>query len=152
MAADYTQTTLSQQTPSTDTQILEAQVDAAWAGRRLDQAAAALFEGFSRSQLKSGIEKGALTLNGRQARPRDKVVTGDQLRFSFVPEAVDSCVAQPVPLNVVYRDDALFVINKQAGLVVHPAAGNPDGTLQNGLLHLDPELAARVAAVRRIMT
>jgi 23S rRNA pseudouridine1911/1915/1917 synthase len=111
------------------------------AGQRLDQALAQLFPDFSRSRLQEWIRDGRVQLDGRACRPRDKVLGGEQVRIraSFAQQGV--CRAQEIPLELVYADDAVLVINKPAGLVMHPAAGNPDGTLQNALLHFDPTLA-----------
>jgi 23S rRNA pseudouridine1911/1915/1917 synthase len=86
------------------------------------------------------------------ARPRDKVVCGDRLRLEVAVGAHDACLPEPIPLDLVYEDEHLLVVNKPAGLVVHPAAGNPDGTLQNGLLYFDSALAIlpRAGIVHRL--
>lgn len=122
------------------------------AGLRLDQAAAELFSDFSRERLKAWIKEGALTVDGGPARPRDKVHGGETL--ALVAELEDDARFEPedIPLDVVYEDDDVLVIDKPPGLVVHPAAGNPDGTLLNGLLHHCPALAAvpRAGIVHRL--
>jgi len=122
------------------------------AGRRLDQAAAALFPEFSRSRLKTWIESGAITVSGECAEPKRKVREGDELVLEAELEAEVELVSEPIPLVVRYADDALYVIDKPAGLVVHPGAGNPRGTLQNALLHLDSALAAlpRAGLIHRL--
>lgn len=127
-------------------------VPASLTGMRLDQAAAELFGGFSREQLKAWIKQGALTVNGGQGRPKDKVAGGERLELKaelagearFEPQAID--------LNVIHEDDEVLVLDKPAGLVVHPAAGNPDGTLLNALLHHCPELSTvpRAGIVHRL--
>lgn len=108
--------------------------------RRLDQAAAALMPEHSRSRLQSWIRSGALTVNGKACKPRDKVMLDDLLELDAEPEAQVTWQAESIELDVVYEDEHLLVINKPAGLVVHPAAGHADGTLVNALLHHAPEV------------
>ena len=116
----------------------QAEVPAEFSGRRLDQVAAQLFDDYSRSRLQSWIRAGRVRVDGEVRRPRDKVWAGQALELR-APQTVDlGNRPQAIPLEIVYRDEHLLVIDKPAGLVVHPAAGNPDGTLQNALLHLDP--------------
>jgi len=128
------------------------QVDAQYAGIRLDQAAAELFDGFSRSRLQTWIKEGVLTVDGRAARPKDKLLGGEALTLAveLAPEIDDQ--PEAIELPVVYQDQDLIVINKPAGLVVHPAAGHADGTLLNGLLHLDDRLSSlpRAGIVHRL--
>lgn len=119
----------------------EAVIPVEWADRRLDQAAAGLWPEFSRSRIKQWIEAGQLLLDGAAAIPRAKVVAGQNIRLDARLTEVGPAVAEPIPLDVVFEDADLFVINKPAGLVVHPGAGNPTGTLQNALLNLDRDLA-----------
>ncbi|WP_251979149.1 23S rRNA pseudouridine(1911/1915/1917) synthase RluD [Salinicola avicenniae] len=121
-------------------------------GRRLDQAAAEVFPEFSRERLKSWIQQGELTIDGRQGRPKDKVLGGEQLVLDTQLQEETRWEPQAIPLTVVYEDDAVLVIDKPAGLVVHPAAGNPDGTLLNALLYHYPGLAAipRAGIVHRL--
>lgn len=122
------------------------------AGWRLDQAAAELFADFSRERLKTWIREGALTLNGQSAKPKDKVYGGEALALTAELESDTRFEPQDIPLTVVHEDDEVLVIDKPPGLVVHPAAGNPDGTLLNGLLHYCPSLAAipRAGIVHRL--
>lgn len=108
--------------------------------KRLDQAAAELMPEHSRSRLQSWIKSGALTVNGETHKPRDKVMLGDVLELDAEPEAQVTWEAEPITLDVVYQDEHLLVINKPAGLVVHPAAGHADGTLVNALLNYAPEV------------
>ncbi|WP_166266477.1 23S rRNA pseudouridine(1911/1915/1917) synthase RluD [Marinobacter caseinilyticus] len=107
---------------------------------RLDQAAAELMPEHSRSRLQTWIKSGALTVNGKQCRPKDKVMLGDRLHLDAEPESQVSWQAESITLDIVYEDEHLLVINKPAGLVVHPAAGHADGTLVNALLHHAPEV------------
>jgi 23S rRNA pseudouridine1911/1915/1917 synthase len=131
---------------------LEATVADDLAGMRLDQALASLFPDYSRSRLQAWTRAGRVSVNGEQRRPRDRVNGGDQLTLRVVAEPQVACIAQAIPLKIVFEDAHLLVINKPAGLVVHPAAGNPDGTLQNALLHHDPALAdlPRAGIVHRL--
>lgn len=119
---------------------LEASVGADLAGARLDQALAALFGDYSRSRLQTWTREGRVTVNGEPRRPRDKVNLGDRLVVRAVVEEQVACRPQNIPLRIVFEDEHLIVVDKPPGLVVHPAAGNPDGTLQNGLLFHDPAL------------
>ncbi len=111
------------------------------AGLRLDQALARLFPQYSRQRLQGWIEAGAVRLNGAVPRSKDKVLGGEQVRIEAQIEAETAVAAESLPVDVIYEDDALRIINKSAGVVVHPGAGNPGRTLQNALLGLDPKLA-----------
>jgi len=122
------------------------------AGGRLDQALAAMLPDVSRSQVQRWIEDDRVQLN-RQAVNQRKRLQGRELVTMLVEEAAEiDSQAQQIPLDVVYQDDAILVINKPAGLVVHPGAGNPDQTLVNGLLFFDPNLATlpRAGIVHRL--
>ncbi|MCJ7556263.1 MAG: 23S rRNA pseudouridine(1911/1915/1917) synthase RluD [Gammaproteobacteria bacterium] len=110
------------------------------AGSRLDQALAELLPEYSRSRLQSWIKAGSVQVDGRILRPRDKVLGGEQLSIRAPREAEVPMQPENIALNVVYQDEHLLVIDKPAGLVVHPGAGNPASTLQNALLHLRPGL------------
>lgn len=123
-----------------------------FAGQRLDQAVAKLLPDYSRSQLKTWIEAGVLTVNGQQQKPRYKVAGGEAVHLDTTIAATENWQAQAIPLDIVYEDDDLLVINKPAGLVVHPGAGNPDNTLVNALLNHIPELAdlPRAGVVHRL--
>jgi len=136
----------------TDRVELEAEVPAEMGGERLDQVAARLFPDYSRSRLQSWIKSGALTLDGQQCRPRDKVVQGGQLSIAAELEQEVGWQAQDIDLDILHEDDSIIVINKPAGLVVHPAAGHADGTLVNALLAHAPELAQlpRAGVVHRL--
>lgn len=118
----------------------QARVPAELSGLRLDQALARLFDGYSRSRLQAWIRAGRVRVEGEVRKPKDKVLAGEAVELLAELEAQVPCRPQAIPLQRVYEDDHLLVIDKPAGLVVHPAAGNPDGTLQNALLHFDPAL------------
>lgn len=104
------------------------------AGQRLDQALARLFPDYSRSRLKAWLLDGAVLVDGIAWRPRDRVQGGETVDLTVTPEAVVRAAPEAMALDVVFEDDDLLVINKPAGLVVHPGAGNVSGTLMNGLL------------------
>ncbi len=109
-------------------------------GLRLDQALHRLLPEFSRSRQQEWIRAGQVLLNGAPARPKDKVAVGDRLDLD-VPETTKTFDRpEAVEFDLLYEDAQLFVIDKPAGLVVHPAAGHASGTLLNGLLHRDPRL------------
>ena len=136
-----------------DNQIsLETTIPPSFAGQRLDQVAASLFSDFSRSQLQLWIKGGELTLNGQLCKPRDKVQGGERLVLSAWPSPQGDWQSEDIPLEIVYEDREIVVINKPAGLVVHPGAGNPAGTLLNALLHRYPgqENISRAGIVHRL--
>ncbi|KZX50384.1 RNA pseudouridine synthase [Halioglobus sp. HI00S01] len=120
---------------------ISASVPAEMDGDRLDQVAARLFPDYSRSRLQAWIKKGELLADGKQLRTRDKVVEGMELSIDTEPEEVVGWQAQDIALDVIYEDEHIIVINKPAGLVVHPAAGHADGTLVNALLAHAPQMA-----------
>jgi 23S rRNA pseudouridine1911/1915/1917 synthase len=120
---------------------LEAEVPEELGGSRLDQVAAQLFGDYSRSRLQAWIKKGELMVDGQQCRPRDKVAPGAMLQVQAELEQEIGWLAQDIDLDIVYEDASILVLNKPAGLVVHPAAGHADGTLVNALLAHAPELA-----------
>jgi len=120
----------------------KAVADAGNRGMRLDQAASRLFGDYSRARLQKWIRSGELTVDGEAAKPTYRVIGGEILQIDAEPDADDQVLPQDIPIDVLHSDPDLLVINKPAGLVVHPAAGNRDGTLQNALLHFDPDLAA----------
>jgi 23S rRNA pseudouridine1911/1915/1917 synthase len=122
------------------------------AGRRLDQALAEMFPQFSRSRLKQWIESGQVAVDDLSLRPKDKVAGGERIRLQALAEPDERVAPEPIPLTVVHEDEQVLVIDKPAGLVVHPGAGNRAGTLQNALLHHRPGLAAlpRAGIVHRL--
>ncbi|WP_277400287.1 23S rRNA pseudouridine(1911/1915/1917) synthase RluD [Candidatus Vondammii sp. HM_W22] len=119
---------------------LHAVVGMKLAGKRLDQVLPLLFPDFSRSRLQRWIKQGLVTLDGKVYRPRDKVSGGEKIDLEALLEDQVECRPQNIPLDLIYEDDQIIVVNKPVGLVVHPAPGNPDGTMQNALLYHDPEL------------
>lgn len=123
-----------------DEQITLLEIPAALAGQRLDTALAELVGDCSRSRLQQWIRQGLVQVNGESATTRQKLLGGEQIRIQR-PESAgnDQIEPQNLPLEVLFEDTQLLVINKPAGLVMHPAAGNPDGTVQNALLHHYPE-------------
>ncbi|RZA18995.1 MAG: 23S rRNA pseudouridine(1911/1915/1917) synthase RluD [Lysobacteraceae bacterium] len=122
------------------------------AGRRLDAVVAELFPEYSRSRLSAWIKSGDVSVDGASARGRDPVRGGESVALTVVQETQTHAVAEDIPLDVLYEDPEVFVINKPAGLVVHPGAGNHAGTLVNALLHRDPtlELLPRAGIVHRL--
>lgn len=109
-------------------------------GMRFDAAAALLLPDYSRAKLKAWIQSGELTLNQQTALPKHKVSTGDTLDLHTQLADEGDWQGENIPLNIVFEDESLIIINKPAGLVVHPAAGNHDGTLINALIFHNPEL------------
>src|SRR5665811_1256050 len=110
------------------------------AGQRLDQAAAELFPDYSRGRLQRWIKQGELTVNGKPAKPSARILGGENLCIEAQLIAEGEVEPQDISLDIIFEDEHLLVLNKPVGLVVHPAAGNWDGTLQNALLYYDPEL------------
>jgi len=130
----------------------EAEVPLSAAGRRFDQSLAEMFPDYSRSRLSGWIKSGVVTLDGQQVASRHLLRGGEQVRLEVELDVEVTSAPQAIALDIVYEDDHLLVLNKPAGLVVHPGAGNAAGTLLNGLLHLDPRLAElpRAGIVHRL--
>ncbi|HEY6927682.1 MAG TPA: 23S rRNA pseudouridine(1911/1915/1917) synthase RluD [Steroidobacteraceae bacterium] len=122
------------------------------AGLRLDQALARALPQYSRARLQGWLEAGAIEVDGRRLRAKDKVLGGEHVQIEARLEPDAQVAAESMPLEVVFKDRALFIINKPPGLVVHPGAGNAGHTLQNALLALDPKLAVvpRAGLVHRL--
>lgn len=135
-----------------ETQQLTAIIPNELAGMRLDQALAAVFPDYSRARLQRWLKQGHVRVDGEARRAKELVHGGEQVELAVVLEEETSWRAQPLPLDIVYEDEALLVINKPAGVVVHPGAGNMDGTLSNALLHHAPELeqVPRAGIIHRI--
>ena len=131
---------------------LKMTVPDAMAGLRLDKALAEMFPDYSRSRLKAWLKDGAVAVDGGQWRPRDKVDGGEEVVVTLRQDVAVQDKPEPIKLDVAFEDEALLVINKPAGLVVHPGAGNPGGTLLNGLLHHAPVLdtVPRAGIVHRL--
>ncbi|MCW9023705.1 MAG: 23S rRNA pseudouridine(1911/1915/1917) synthase RluD [Gammaproteobacteria bacterium] len=131
---------------------LKATISDELAGLRLDQALASLFPDYSRSRLQQWLKKQQITVNNQAARARDKVYGGESIEIQAEVETEQTWEAENIPLDIVFEDEHILVINKPAGLVVHPAAGNYQGTLLNALLHHVPEVASvpRAGIVHRL--
>lgn len=119
---------------------LSALVPLEYGGSRLDQVAADLFPEYSRSRIQSWIKSGELRVNGEARKQTSRLSGGETIQVGAANEAAGEWLPEPIDLDVVYEDEALLVVNKSAGLVVHPAAGNWSGTLLNGLLNLHNNL------------
>jgi len=120
---------------------LQAEVPTDLGGKRLDQVLAQLFPDYSRSRIKTWILDDKITVDGEIFNtPREKLLGGEVVAVETTIEAPREYEAQDIKLNIVYEDDDILVINKPMGLVVHPGAGNPDGTVLNALLHHFPEI------------
>ncbi len=122
------------------------------AGRRFDQVLAGLFPEYSRSRLAAWIKAGKAKLDGAVVAPRHAMRGGEQVELIVTEEAQVDAAPEPIALKIVHEDADLLVIDKPPGLVVHPGAGNRAGTLQNALLHFDPQLAIvpRAGIVHRL--
>lgn len=122
--------------------VKESIVPSEYHGQRVDVVLAQLFPDYSRSQLTHWLKEGAITLDQRQYKPKDKVYGGEQIKLSIILSAKDDELqAEEIPLDIVFEDEYLLIINKPAGLVVHPGAGNPQHTLVNALLYHCPALS-----------
>ncbi len=135
-----------------EVQTLEFQAPETSAGQRLDQLLAELCPDYSRSRLQHWIKTGRVLLDGRASRAREKLRGGEHIAVKPEPEPEVADQGEEMALEILYEDEALLVVNKPAGLVVHPAAGNPRGTLLNGLLAHHPPLAQvpRAGIVHRL--
>ena len=132
---------------------LNATVSESQLGQRLDQALAELFPDYSRSRIKEWILDRRVTVNGVIIdKPKEKVLGSEQIAIDAEIEEEARWEAQDIPLDIVYEDEDILVINKPRGLVVHPGAGNPDGTVLNALLHYFPAIAdvPRAGIVHRL--
>src|SRR5215211_878047 len=122
-------------------------------GTRLDAYLASQIEGWSRARLQRLIENEDVLVNGKAAKPSYKLRDGDEIDVDLVAPPTDSFTPENIPLDIVYEDDTLVVVNKPAGLVVHPAAGTPSGTLANALayyLQQLPGTGVRPGVVHRL--
>jgi len=133
-------------------EIHTASVSPEQAGRRFDQVLAELYPDYSRSRLQAWIKAGRATLDGATVQPRAKLKTGQTIVLQPEDPEPMGAAPEPIALNIVFEDADLMVINKPAGLVVHPGAGNSTGTLMNGLLHHAPGLQAlpRAGIIHRL--
>ena len=110
------------------------------AQQRLDQVVASLCPQYSRSQLQKWIKSGQVLVDNKPLKPKERLTGGEQIIIHATQEVQTRSEAEEMPLDIVYEDDNILVLNKPADLVVHPGAGNWSGTLVNGLLHYDPKL------------
>ena len=135
-------------------QVIDLTIAPELAGRRLDSALASLLPEHSRTRIKGWIEAGAVLLDRKACKPRDVVEAGScvRVRMTVDDAAQPQVLPEAIALNVVHEDREVLVIDKPAGLVVHPGAGNPRHTLQNALLGFDPGLAAlpRAGLIHRL--
>jgi 23S rRNA pseudouridine1911/1915/1917 synthase len=119
------------------------------AGARLDAYLASALEGETRSSVQRRIEEGRVIVNGAKASKNHRLKEGDEVRVSLPPPKESAVLPQDIPLDIVYEDEALLVVDKPKGMVVHPAAGNEDGTLVNALLyHCGDSLSAIGGVIR----
>lgn len=145
-------TTQIQHTADETSSILTQMIPLDMGGARLDQAVARLFSDYSRERLKEWISQGHLLVDGKVWRPKDRVAGGENITLDIVLEVETEAKPQDIPLSILYEDADILVLDKPAGLVVHPGAGNPDGTLLNALLFHCPSLQTvpRAGLVHRI--
>ncbi|MFZ7223027.1 23S rRNA pseudouridine(1911/1915/1917) synthase RluD [Avibacterium avium] len=132
---------------------LSAEVQLSQMGQRLDQSLAEMFPDYSRSRLKTWIENDLVKVNGEVVNvPRSKVYGGEQITINVEVEDESRFEPENIPLNIVYEDDDIVVINKPKDMVVHPGAGNPNGTVLNALLYHYPPIAEvpRAGIVHRL--
>ena len=131
---------------------LQFQLDESYLGQRIDQVAAIVWNEFSREKLKQWMKDGHLLVNGNIVKPKYKCEGTETLTLEVELEVQTAAQPENIPLNIVYEDDDLMVINKPVGMVVHPGAGNPNGTLVNALLYHFPKSAElnRAGLVHRI--
>lgn len=131
---------------------LNAQIPENLSGLRLDQALSTLFPDYSRARLQTWIREGSVQVDGKCLRPKDKVREGQCVHIVATLKVETLWTGQNIALNLIYEDASLLVVNKPAGIVVHPASGNPDRTLVNALLHYAPELehVPRAGIVHRL--
>ena len=135
-----------------DTEILEGCIPMNMGGMRCDAALAQTFPQFSRSKLSAWLKDGKVLIEGRVARPREAMRGGERVRLSAEVEIQTIDAPEDIALDLLIEDPDFYIINKPAGLVVHPGAGNRTGTLVNALLHRDPALSAlpRAGIVHRL--
>lgn len=131
---------------------LQVQLDEQYLGLRIDQVAATVWSDFSREKLKQWMKDGHLLVDGQTVKPKYRCEGAELLTLNVELEAQTSSQPENIPLDIIYEDDDILVINKPVGMVVHPGAGNPTGTLVNALLHHVPKSKelARAGLVHRI--
>ncbi|MFH7809843.1 23S rRNA pseudouridine(1911/1915/1917) synthase RluD [Acinetobacter sp. BSP-153] len=131
---------------------LQFQLDESYLGQRIDQVAALIWSDFSREKLKQWLKEGHLLVNGNSVKPKYKCEGFELLTLEVELEAQTRSLPEDIPLDIVYEDDDIIVVNKPVGMVVHPGAGNSSGTLVNALLHHYPKSSelTRAGLVHRI--
>ncbi len=117
-----------------ETKVHRIAVNANDSGERLDVFISSHFSDITRSQAKRLIEEGQVMVDGKAAKPSHEVKQGEGIVVNVLPPVQPSAAPQQIPLDILFEDSDIIVVNKPAGLVVHPAAGHPDGTLVNALL------------------
>jgi 23S rRNA pseudouridine1911/1915/1917 synthase len=138
---------------SAEFQSIDFEIPAELAGQRLDSALARLLPEHSRTRIKGWIEAGQVSVGRLPCKPRDLVETGSRINVRIaVAEPQTTVLPESIPLTLMYEDRDVLVVDKPAGLVVHPGAGNPNHTLQNALLGIDPSLASlpRAGIIHRL--
>lgn len=132
--------------------VLTASIPEEMSGLRLDQALARLFPQFSRAQHQHWVRQGLVTVDQKTPKTRDIVQFDQTVLINAELETQTSAIAQAIPLDISYEDENILIIDKPAGLIAHPGAGNPDRTLVNALLHHDPKLEAlpRAGLIHRL--
>ncbi len=135
-----------------ETEVFDSTVPDDWSGERVDQALAKLFPDYSRSRLQTWLKEGQILVDGEVKRAKDKVLGGEHIELKVILGSENVWQPENIPLDIVYEDEHLLVVNKPPTMVVHPAAGNYNGTLLNALLHHAPELEAvpRAGIVHRL--
>lgn len=131
---------------------LQFQLDNSYLGQRIDQTAAMVWSEYSREKLKQWMKDGHLLVNGNIVKPKYKCEGNETLALDVELEAQTTAQPENIPLNIIYEDDDIIVINKPVGMIVHPGAGNPNGTLVNALLYHYPKSVelTRAGLVHRI--
>ena len=110
-------------------------------GSRLDAAISKMLPELSRNKIISWIKSGDILLGSKPFKPKEKALGGEIIEMNVSPEESTKWIPEDVQIDIVYEDDEILVLNKPAGLVTHPGAGNTQGTLANGILFLKPELS-----------
>ena len=133
-------------------EVLKIIIPTRMTGERLDASLAEMLPDFSRSKITAWIKSGDALINGKNFKPKDKVSGDEAVDLTLNQKQSNDWAAEEIPLNVVYEDEDIIVINKEFGLVTHPGAGNWTGTLANALLYYDPELSRldRAGIVHRL--
>jgi len=132
---------------------LTLEIPLSLAGQRLDQALAQLLPDYSRSRIQQWLEQQMILVNGKTCQAKMRLLGKEKIILdAHLPEQNETWQAEAIKLDCLYEDEAILVVNKPAGMVVHPAAGNPAGTLLNALIHHHPELGSlpRAGIVHRL--